>query len=134
MQMSDAELLHRYKQNKSKKQIRILAELNAVTVAEMALKINELMDAEKPKAVIKKRKAAVVPAEPVDIQAIGKKREPKSKTVKAARVVVEAVLLRLAEVEHNMNAFREEIRELTEKQNAYLEEWGQLTEWLKANE
>lgn len=136
MQMSDAEILRRYKQNKGKKQIRVLAELNAVSVAEMALKINELMDAEKPKAAIKQRKAAEESkAAGVDVKAPGKKRGPKPKEpVNAARVVVEAVILRLEEVEHNMNAFKEQIRELTEKQNAYLDEWGQLTEWLKANE
>ena len=126
MQMSDAEIVRRMRQAKTKaeknRQIRVMAELNAVELPVMREYVNALTGI----AVASKAPQGK------NLAAGGKKRGPKPK--KAAQVVVEAVKLRLEEVGNLIEVKQRQIQELAEENKAYLEEWGTLTEFVKANE
>ena len=155
MQMTESEILRSYRQaegpREQKRQIRVLAELNDVPVGEMTAIIAELQQADGTgkypehvthfsdgHVVIPKGPLFQPPFDDKNSNEIKKNQDVKKpragKKRQAHRLVMEAVCLRLEEVESNINALKSEIEELTEKHKKYIKEWGVLKEWCTENE
>ena len=131
MQMTERQIYRSYERaGRAKRQIRVLAELNACPEEDIR-KIIEAMDMEMEKQ--QKETPAVKPR----AKRGRKKKTEQQKTEKPEARIPEAVLgamrKRIAALETQGEDLKRHIADLQDELSEILEEWGTLTEWLAAN-
>lgn len=135
--------MHKYTKaetpSEKRQMVKILAELNDVSVPVMTAHIAALKVDAEPKAEVKERgskpeaqdqnKAAgftdAIPRRP--LPGLNDKTE-------LNKYILDAVRVRMEDVGNMVESYEREIAQLKETHAEYLEEWGALKEWLTANE